>query len=70
MAGLIEDLDALASCQQPNLLRPSALAVCFAIALPHFLYAFIWFRPEQWMKFFPKSPVDAFATAGLIGKGK
>lgn len=68
MAAVLEDIVSLFSCQPPSVLRPSALLVSFCIALPHFLYAFIWFRPEQWRKMFPKNPVDAFATAGLIGK--
>lgn len=68
MAAVVEDIVSLFSCQPPSVLRPSALLVSFCIALPHFLYAFIWFRPEQWRKMFPRNPVDAFATAGLIGK--
>eukprot|EP00882_Tetradesmus_deserticola_P011688 GHRQ01012366.1.p1 GENE.GHRQ01012366.1~~GHRQ01012366.1.p1 ORF type:complete len:196 (+),score=42.00 GHRQ01012366.1:208-795(+) len=68
MAALVEDVLSLFSCRPPSILRPSAMLVSFIIALPHFLYAFIWFRPELWRNVFPKNPVDAFATAGLIGK--
>lgn len=68
MAAAVDDVFSLFSCRPPSVLRPSALLVSFCIALPHFLYAFIWFRPEQWRKMFPKNPVDAFATAGLVGK--
>jgi hypothetical protein len=70
MAAIVDDVLSLISCQPPSILRPSALLVTFGIALPHFLYAFIWFRPEQWQKLFPKNAVDAFATAGAIGKRK
>jgi hypothetical protein len=70
MAAIVDDVLSLISCQPPSILRPSALLVTFCIALPHFLYAFIWFRPEQLQKLFPKNPVDAFATAGAIGKRK
>lgn len=58
------------TCDRNESLAPNPFAVFGAIALPHFLYAYIWFNPEKWMKMFPKSPVDAFATAGAIGKGK
>lgn len=42
------------------------LAVC--LALPHFLYAFIWFKPDAWRQLFKRSSVDAFALAGAVGK--
>ncbi|KAF6264303.1 hypothetical protein COO60DRAFT_175043 [Scenedesmus sp. NREL 46B-D3] len=68
MDALFQDIMSVYSCQPPSTLRPSALLVTFVIALPHFLYAFIWFKPDQWRNLFPKNPVDAFATAALIGK--
>lgn len=68
MDSIVADFNALLTCNSPELLRPPAWATMFVIALPHFLYAFIWFKPNAWMKLFPKNPVDAFATAGLVGK--
>lgn len=67
---LVADVNALLTCSSPALLRPSAWATMFVIAIPHFLYAFIWFKPKAWMRLFAKNPVDAFATAGLVGKRK
>lgn len=68
MEAITRDVNALLSCSSPEVLRPNNWATMFVIALPHFLYAFIWFQPKVWMKLFPKNPVDAFATAGLVGK--
>lgn len=58
------------TCSRNDVFAPHPLLVFTAIALPHFLYAYIWFKPDSWMRMFPKSPVDAFATAGLVGKCK
>lgn len=55
-------------CWQNNVFVPHPFLVFAAIALPHFLYAYIWFKPDSWMRLFPKNPVDAFATAGALGK--
>ncbi len=45
-----------------------SLAVA-AITAPHLLYAFIWFMPEIWRRFFPK-PIRAFQLSASILKGK
>eukprot|EP00878_Enallax_costatus_P008331 GHUV01008709.1.p2 GENE.GHUV01008709.1~~GHUV01008709.1.p2 ORF type:complete len:196 (+),score=8.20 GHUV01008709.1:519-1106(+) len=68
MDAIVGDVNALLTCGSPTLLRPSSWVTMPMIALPHFLYAFIWFKPKAWMRMFPKNPVDAFATAGLVGK--
>lgn len=65
---VLEDLARLARCESPQLLVPGPIITMAAVAAPHFLYAFIWFKPKAWMRMFPKNPVDAFATAGLLGK--
>jgi hypothetical protein len=70
MDDIQHDLIRLSQCESPSVLRPSPLLVMFAIALPHFLYAFIWFKPQAWKRVFPNNAVDAFATAGLLGKGE
>lgn len=70
MDDIVSDVNALLACGSPKLLRPSPWVTMLMIALPHFLYAFIWFRPKAWMSLFRKNPVDAFATAGLIGKSE
>nr|BBC28425.1 phospholipid-N-methyltransferase [Chlamydomonas asymmetrica] len=38
------------------------------LALPHFLYAFIWFNPKAWTSMFGKRSVGAFAVCGALGK--
>lgn len=48
---------------------PSPLALVLAIAAPHFLYALVWLNPGVWQAVFGKRSVDAFATAGVLGKG-
>lgn len=70
MDDIIQDLIGLTQCESPSVLRPSPLLVMLAIALPHFLYAFIWFKPQAWKRMFPNNAVDAFATAGIAGKGE
>lgn len=56
------------TCSRNEAFAPSPLILMISIALPHFLYAYIWFKPQAWMRLFPKAPVDAFATAGALGK--
>lgn len=46
---------------------PWALAA--ALATPHFMYAFIWFRPQVWYSWFGKRSVDMMATAAHVCKG-
>jgi hypothetical protein len=53
-------------CEQAQPVSP--LLLCAAVSAPHFLYAFIWFYPDVWQRLFPKNAVQAFATAGALGK--
>jgi hypothetical protein len=53
----------------PAALCPSALTLAAVLSAPHFLYAFIWLRPNAWRRVFGSRSVDAFATCGAIGKG-
>lgn len=39
-----------------------------ALALPHLLYAFIWYMPEVWMKLFKKKSVEVFETCAWLLK--
>lgn len=39
-----------------------------ALALPHLLYAFIWYMPELWMKTFQKRSVEVFETCAWLLK--
>ena len=41
-----------------------------ALALPHLLYAFIWFFPHLWMRAFKKSSVETFELLAWTLKGK
>jgi hypothetical protein len=68
MKGIAELVTDTISCSRNEILPIQPALVFTAIALPHALYAFIWFLPHVWMRRFPKNPVDAFATAGAIGK--
>jgi hypothetical protein len=68
MAFVLDDLGRLASCSSPSTLRPTAWCVATALAAPHFLYAFIWFRPHVWRGWFGAKAVDAFALCGALGK--
>ncbi|EFN59374.1 hypothetical protein CHLNCDRAFT_137846 [Chlorella variabilis] len=43
--------------------------VCLGLALPHFLYAYIWFFPQQWMAAFKKRSVEVFETLAWALKG-
>lgn len=38
------------------------------VALPHFLYAYIWFMPKQWQGAFGTRAVKVFALCGALGK--
>jgi hypothetical protein len=67
MAAIAETLSEYV-CERNGVFSPHPFVVFVAIALPHFLYAYIWFKPESWTRLFPKNPVDAFATAGALGK--
>lgn len=53
----------------PLSLAESNYLVCVALALPHFLYAFIWFFPQRWMALFKKRSVEAFETVAWFLKG-
>lgn len=60
-----------ARCQQLEAV-PVVVAnvqACAFIALPHFIYAFIWFYPRVWRHWFGKKAADAFAMVGLVTKG-
>lgn len=65
----MEQLHGALQCQQLSKLCPHPLVLAAAIAAPHFLYAFIWFKPHVWMRLFPKNAVETFAICGLLGKG-
>jgi hypothetical protein len=69
MDAVIAELQGALQCKQFQQLCPHPLILAAALAAPHFLYAFIWFKPYVWMRLFPKNAVDAFATCGLLGKG-
>ena len=43
-------------------------AIAF-LALPHLLYAFIWFFPHLWMNAFKKRSVEVFETVAWLMKG-
>ncbi|KAI3433647.1 hypothetical protein D9Q98_003456 [Chlorella vulgaris] len=47
----------------------SNILVCVGLALPHFLYAAIWFFPQLWMAVFKKRSVEAFETLAWALKG-
>lgn len=58
----------------PKLFRMTAngiaeWGVVTAIALPHFLYALIWFFPDAWRRLCGKHPVAHFQTAAWMLKG-
>jgi hypothetical protein len=40
-----------------------------ALALPHLLYAFIWYFPHMWMRLFGKSSVRVFESMAWLLKG-
>jgi hypothetical protein len=69
MDAIVAELQGTLQCKQLHQLCPHPLILAAAVAAPHFLYAFIWFKPQVWMRLFPKNAVDAFATCGLLGKG-
>ena len=50
-------------------LDASNYLVCAGLAAPHFLYAYIWFFPQQWMAAFMKRSVEAFETMAWLLKG-
>lgn len=39
------------------------------LSIPHFLYLFVWMRPEIWQNIFGKSSLDIFASCGVGCKG-
>lgn len=67
---LAADVSALASCSSPRASCPCAWGLAAALAAPHFLYAFIWFRPGVWRRWFGPRSVDVFAACGAAGKGE
>lgn len=70
VAAVVDDVNRLASCAAPRALCPCAWGLAAALAAPHFLYAFIWFRPHAWQRAFGRRSVDVFAACGAIGKGE
>jgi len=68
MDDIVSDLGRLASCSSPTVLCPCSWGIAAALAAPHFLYAFIWFRPHVWRRWFGSKAVDVFAACGAIGK--
>lgn len=50
-------------------LAVSNWGVVAALAIPHILYAFIWFLPGLWMKAFKRKSVEVFETAAWLLKG-
>lgn len=51
-------------------LEASNLVVCAALAAPHLLYAFIWFRPLQWHAWFGKNGCRVFEGLAWLLKGE
>jgi hypothetical protein len=43
--------------------------VVICLALPHFLYAFIWFFPQRWRAMFPQNPIQVFENTAWLLKG-
>ena len=43
--------------------------VALAIAVPHVLYAYIWFFPDKWRAAFKSRSVDVFHAAAWALKG-
>lgn len=43
--------------------------VVVALALPHLMYAFIWYFPDTWMSWFKKKSVQVFETIAWVLKG-
>jgi hypothetical protein len=41
-----------------------------AVTAPHVLYAFVWFRPLDWDRWFGDEAVAAFHFFAILGKGK
>ncbi|KAI8466259.1 MAG: hypothetical protein J3K34DRAFT_67752 [Monoraphidium minutum] len=68
MDAVLGDLERLASCRSSTQLCPGPWAVAVALAAPHFLYAFIWFKPHLWQRAFGGKSVDIFALCGALGK--
>lgn len=40
------------------------------LAIPHLLYAFIWFFPHLWMRAFKKNSAEVFESMAWLLKGK
>lgn len=51
-------------------LEMSDWMVVLALALPHLLYAYIWFYPQQWKDTFKGRSVDIFASIAGALKGE
>jgi len=52
-----------------NLLSLSNWVVVGCLALPHLLYAYIWFFPHKWRALFKKQSVDVFEKLAWLLKG-
>ena len=50
-------------------LELSDWAVVACLALPHLLYAYIWFFPDRWMAVWKKSSVQVFENFAWALKG-
>lgn len=51
-----------------ELRNASNWTVVGALAMPHVLYAFIWYMPQVWMKLFKKKSVEVFETCAWFLK--
>lgn len=70
MESLLEDWEALRTCNPPVNACINAWVLLALVSSPHFLYAFIWYRPALWMRAFGGKAVDVFALCGALGKGE
>eukprot|EP00983_Pelagomonas_calceolata_P060163 1146253-Pelagomonas_calceolata.AAC.3 len=57
-------------CQNPVPYHPGLnWAIACILAMPHILYAIVWFKPEVWTSVFNDMSLETFALAGTLGKG-
>ncbi len=69
MLAALQDWQALTSCTKVHNVCPNVWTLAALLASPHFLYAFIWYRPHLWRRTFGNAAVDVFALFGTLGKG-
>mmetsp|Transcript_28602 Transcript_28602/g.77173 ORF Transcript_28602/g.77173 Transcript_28602/m.77173 type:complete len:200 (+) Transcript_28602:64-663(+) len=56
-------------CQNPVPYHPGLnWAIACILAMPHILYAIVWFKPEVWTSVFNDMSLETFALAGTLGK--